>query len=270
MYKLSLSFLLALAACGDDDAPPVTTDAGARDGGAPRDSGGRADSGNDDAGGGADAGDPIDAGADSGGGSDAGGGPSCGGLGGARCGPSEFCDYPDGSFCGAADETGICTPRPVACDAVLDPVCACDGTTYNNACEAHRAGVDDASPGECAGTTGCEGCAGACVGASCDGPWMCEMRPCTRDIVPWCGCDGRTFFSSSTCPSAPYVHMGECEVSCDARSVVCLALPPDCARGEVPSVEGACWGPCVPLEECRCDSDAACPVGACTARGRCG
>ncbi len=37
-----------------------------------------------------------------------------------------------------------CTGQPVA------PVCGCDGMTYANACEAHLAGVDDASPGACA------------------------------------------------------------------------------------------------------------------------
>lgn len=270
MSKILPCFLVLLAACGDDDEPPVTTDAGARDSGTSRDSG-RADSGGGDS----DAGDPIDAATDSGGGSDAGGRDAggarvCGGLGGGRCDSSEFCDYPDGAFCGAADETGICTPRPVACDAVLDPVCACDGMTYPNACEANAAGHDVSSRGECAGTTGCEGCAGACVGASCDGPWMCEMRPCTRDIAAWCGCDGRTFFSSSTCPSAPWQYMGKCAVSCDARRVACLALPPTCPPGEVPSVEGACWGPCVPLRECRCDSDGACPIGVCEPGGVCG
>jgi hypothetical protein len=262
-----------LAGCGDDDVPGA--DSGARDGGSTRDSGPR-DSGalrdgatGDSATGDADLGDGGSADA----GRDAGGSRSCGGFGGSACAATEFCDYPEGAFCGAADETGVCTPRPVVCDDEFDPVCACDGMTYSNACEAQVAGYDVSSRGACDTPTDCEGCGGACVGTSCDGPWMCDPTvACTDDIAPWCGCDGVTFFGSSTCPTEPWAHRGECEggVSCDARSVVCLVLPPTCAPGEVPSVEGRCWGRCVPLSACTCSADVECPVGVCDPGGHCG
>jgi hypothetical protein len=76
-------------------------------------------------------------------------GKSCGGKTGATCNKTEFCDYPDGAMCGAFDATGTCTPRPDICPGVVTPVCGCDGTTHNNACEAHRAGFDDSHAGAC-------------------------------------------------------------------------------------------------------------------------
>jgi hypothetical protein len=35
-----------------------------------------------------------------------------------------------------------------------------------------------------------------------------------------------------------------------ACNVTCKSVPPQCDAGLVPSVVGACWGPCVPPEEC--------------------
>jgi len=47
--------------------------------------------------------------------------------------------------------------------------------------------------------------------------------------------------------------------SCDARRVLCDALPPTCGTGEAPSVSGACWGPCIPATECTCNTPEECP-----------
>lgn len=74
-------------------------------------------------------------------------GGTCGGIAGERCRPDEWCDFPEGSFCGGADELGTCRPRPTGCDAVIDPVCGCFGGSgtmrFDNACQAHAAGYDD-------------------------------------------------------------------------------------------------------------------------------
>lgn len=167
VLPLSLALSLGLCGCGDDDGRPAGTDAGTADAG----SGGGADAGDRDAGS-----TTTDAGAtttdgggvmtDAGGSLDAGSAPDgstvgrgCGARLGDTCGASEYCDFPAGALCGAADGTGVCATRPTACTADVNPVCGCDGMDYTNPCNAHAAGTDDATMGMCAiadcRTTGC-------------------------------------------------------------------------------------------------------------------
>lgn len=74
----------------------------------------------------------------------------CGGFAGYRCEAGNYCDYPDDqAACGAADGLGFCRPVPDVCSSLFDPVCGCDGQDHSNACEAHRAGTDDAFSGGC-------------------------------------------------------------------------------------------------------------------------
>ncbi|MCK4873348.1 MAG: hypothetical protein KAS72_11535 [Phycisphaerales bacterium] len=53
-----------------------------------------------------------------------------------------------------AAETGVCMPRPEECQEIYDPVCGCDGQTYDNACEAARAGISVDYKGPCGGIPG--------------------------------------------------------------------------------------------------------------------
>ena len=76
--------------------------------------------------------------------------PTCGGLVGLRCGADTYCDYPAATSCGAGDQTGKCDAKPQFCPAVILPVCGCDGKTYNNGCEANRAGASVHTSGACA------------------------------------------------------------------------------------------------------------------------
>ena len=75
---------------------------------------------------------------------------TCGGLIGARCGAGAYCNFTAAASCGMADQTGKCDDKPQFCPAVVIPVCGCDGKTYNNSCEANRAGADVHTAGACA------------------------------------------------------------------------------------------------------------------------
>jgi hypothetical protein len=108
-------------------------------------------------------------------------------------------------------------------------------------------------------------CNGTCKGTTCGAPWTCDESAaiCTADIAEYCGCDGRTFTASSSCPNLAFSHRGPCNptVSCDPRAILCKRLAPTCPTGQVPSIDdtGICYGECVPIEMCECTSAAACP-----------
>jgi hypothetical protein len=72
----------------------------------------------------------------------------CGGIAGVPCDEGEFCLFPPGE-CEIADNQGICVAIPGGCRPIHHPVCACNGETYRNVCEAHRAGQSIDHRGPC-------------------------------------------------------------------------------------------------------------------------
>lgn len=81
---------------------------------------------------------------------DAGVSVGCGGWLGDTCTATEYCAYEPGQYCGGADASSVCKPRPQACDTLYDPVCGCDQKDYGNACEAAMAGTGVYTKGMCA------------------------------------------------------------------------------------------------------------------------
>jgi len=91
---------------------------------------------------------------------------------------------------------------PESCPPDFDPVCGCDGNSYQTPCDAAQFGVNIAANGSCENTCGdtldcTQG--GYCminVDGDCSGsPGFCTPVPatCPPDGDPVCGCDGVTY-----------------------------------------------------------------------------
>jgi len=80
-------------------------------------------------------------------------GEACGGLRGNQsdCGKGLYCAYPIALQCGAGDQQGVCTVLPDFCPHGIryEPVCGCDGNTYDGGCNAALAGTSVQRVGSC-------------------------------------------------------------------------------------------------------------------------
>lgn len=137
----------------------------------------------------------------------------CGGLaedGSPTCDDDTWCDYPDESFCGGDDSTGLCLPRPLHCSDSGPVVCGCDGEAYTNVCYANLAGTDLSTDDQecgapceagvpCAADEFCQYADDNC-GFTDLQPGVCVKRPAAAScatfpdpFVPICACDGQIY-----------------------------------------------------------------------------
>lgn len=129
----------------------------------------------------------------------------------ARCGECPPCvnnnDCATDQFCNAFGDCsgpGHCGVRPEYCPNTVEPVCGCNGVSYDNECLAWAAGVRVAARGmcECVASEDC-GTDEYCTGESCDAPGTCESVSAvcaTGSSRPVCGCDDVTY--STECAAA--------------------------------------------------------------------
>lgn len=134
----------------------------------------------------------------------------------ADCGAEAVCE---GEGCG--EVLGQCMPKARACTRDAQSYCDCEGVTFiasgkcpnrrfahRGPCEAAGTPKPDGSP--CEQASECE--SGVCEGEGCDVPGVCvaKSRPCTKDLRQYCGCDGKTFQGSGSCPGARFSKRAPC------------------------------------------------------------
>jgi hypothetical protein len=149
---------------------------------------------------------------------------ACGGDEG-ECDGEQVCIRPDGEC--EEDAVGECRDAPAFCPAIIEPVCGCDGKTYDNGCVANANGVTVDTHGEC-DVMGGKAC-GATAGDTCNEDQYCELpqgecgddvegvcknKPdvCPTASMPVCGCDGKTYHNACWAAAAgtSVAATGEC------------------------------------------------------------
>jgi hypothetical protein len=149
---------------------------------------------------------------------------ACGGLLGLACPDGDFCSFASDAMCGAADQTGLCQPKPQECSQIFQPVCGCDGKTYSNACTANAQGVSVGSTGECPACTSDDECPNG----------YCDTGIACMD-------------ASTDCPPPP---PNSCLVCGDGAPLTCKVAEEPCPDDQVREIVNGCYGACVKRHSC--------------------
>jgi hypothetical protein len=139
----------------------------------------------------------------------------------------------------------------IACSAPIDPVCGCDGVTYDNVCRSENAGVRKFTKGPCTVKTG----TGVTAPDDCISQIRVACPPSVAEVfAPVCGCDGITYRNECIAlNSVTKFTKGECD-----------------KKGDDPTPGNDCKGKavkktCTSLFEPVCGCDGQTYTNACTA-----
>ena len=179
-------------------------------------------------------------------------------------------DCAQGFYCSVkscGDTSGYCMEAKPDCMEIYQPVCACDGNTYDNSCKASSAGKNIAYDGECQAEDDqptVQNCTIVDGQSSCDKGFFCKIPDgmcqlssdptlngfcmelteyCPEIYDPICGCNNVTY--SNECKAASFgvsvLHTKECLSYDPSPKCIVIDGQSDCDEGFFCKVnEGSC------------------------------
>jgi hypothetical protein len=158
---------------------------------------------------------------------------------------------------------GLCLAL-LACGSQHSDDTTADATTGAESHEAGKGGAtsmtQDAGPagGSSAGSSGSSS-AGSSGSSSAGSSGSSSEPVCDPGCPDGQRCELKQVMCiRAPCPPLP-MCVGAAPVSCDPAKILCKRVAPECPQGQVPSVSGSCYGPCVPVDSCTCTKESECP-----------